>query len=95
MPTELYMYTRCASGRCVPSEDELRKMIASHGLAVSHLTTTCATGQAVRISHDTARPQPKNAEALSRHLRTLAGCDRFPDFATGIERTLIPLDAAP
>ena len=39
IPAELYMYHEvCFSGDAVPSEDELRKLIASHGLAITHLT---------------------------------------------------------
>src|SRR5437763_8638726 len=39
MPAELYMYHEvCFLGDAVPSEDELRRMIASYGLAITHLT---------------------------------------------------------
>src|SRR5215470_15985252 len=39
MPAEVYMYHEvCFSGDAVPSRDDLRKLIASHGLAITHLT---------------------------------------------------------
>src|SRR5258705_10189642 len=39
VPAEIYMYHEvCFSGDAVPSGDELRTLIASHGLAVTHLT---------------------------------------------------------
>jgi len=85
MPAELYMYHEvCFSGDAVPSEDELRKMIASHGLAVSHLTHHMRDrGKQFEYRMTLHGRNPKNAEALSRHLRTLPGVIDFRISPTG------------
>jgi len=85
MPAELYMYHEvCFSGDAVPSEDELRKLIASHGLAISHLTHRMRDrGKYFEYRMTLHGRDPKNAEALSRHLRTLPGVIEFRISPTG------------
>ena len=85
MPAELYMYHEvCFSGDAVPSEDELRKLIASHGLAISHLTYRMRDrGQRFEYRMTLHGRDPKDAEALSRHLRTLPGVIEFRISPTG------------
>src|SRR6266850_7485067 len=73
VPAEIYMYHEvCFSGDAVPSEDELRKLIASHGLAITHLTQHMRDhGKQFEYRMTLHGRDPKCAEALSRHLRTL------------------------
>jgi putative Mg2+ transporter-C (MgtC) family protein len=79
MPARLYMYHEvCFSGDAVPSEEELRKLIATHGLAISHLTYRMRDrGQQFEYRMTLHGRDPKNAEALSQHLRTLPGVIEF------------------
>jgi putative Mg2+ transporter-C (MgtC) family protein len=85
MPAEFYMYHQvCFSGDAVPSGDELRKLIASHGFAVSHLTHHMRDrGKQFEYRMTLHGRDPKNAEALSRHLRTLPGVIEFRISPTG------------
>jgi putative Mg2+ transporter-C (MgtC) family protein len=85
MPAEFYMYHEvCFSGDAVPSGDELRKLIASHGFAVSHLTHHMRDrGKQFEYRMTLHGRDPKNAEALSRHLRTLPGVIEFRISPTG------------
>jgi putative Mg2+ transporter-C (MgtC) family protein len=85
MPAELYMYHQvCFSGDAVPSEDELRSLIASHGLAITHLTHSMRNhGKQFEYRMTLHGRDPKNAEALSRHLRTLPGVIEFRISPTG------------
>jgi len=85
IPAELYMYHQvCFSGDAVPSEDELRKLIASHGLAITHLTHQMHDrGKRFEYRMTLHGRDPKNAEALSRHLRTLPGVIEFRISPTG------------
>src|SRR5262245_58434452 len=85
MPAELYMYHQvCFSGDAVPSEDELRKLIGSHGLAITHLTHSMRNhGKQFEYRMTLHSRDPKNAEALSRHLRTLPGVIEFRISPTG------------
>jgi len=85
MPAEVYMYHQvCFSGDAVPSEDELRKLIASHGLAITHLTHQMHDrGKRFEYRMTLHGRDPKNAEALSRHLRTLPGVIEFRISPTG------------
>src|SRR3977135_395971 len=79
MPAEIYMYHDvCFSGDAVPSEDELRKLIASHGLAITHLTQHMRDhGKQFEYRMTLHGRDPKCAEALSQHLRTLPGVIEF------------------
>jgi putative Mg2+ transporter-C (MgtC) family protein len=79
VPAEIYMYHEvCFSGDAVPSGDELRTLIASHGLAVTHLTHHMRDrGKQFEYRMTLHGRDPKNAEALSRHLRTLPGVIEF------------------
>jgi putative Mg2+ transporter-C (MgtC) family protein len=79
VPAEFYMYHEvCFSGDAVLSEDELRKLISSHGLAVTHLTQHMRDrGQQFEYRMTLHSRDPKNAEALSHHLRTLPGVIEF------------------
>jgi len=85
LPAEIYMYHEvCFSGDAVPSEDELRKLIASHGLAITHLTQHMRDhGKQFEYRMTLHGRDPKNAEALSRHLRTLPGVIEFRISPTG------------
>src|SRR5882757_9571727 len=85
MPAEIYMYHDvCFSGDAVPSEDELRKLIASHGLAITHLTQHMRDhGKQFEYRMTLHSRDPKNVEALSRHLRTLPGVIGFRISPTG------------
>ena len=85
MPAELYMYHEvCFSGDAVPSEDELRKLIASHGLAITHLTQHMRDhGKQFEYRMTLHGRDPKCAEALSRHLRTLPAVIEFRISPTG------------
>src|SRR5215468_4556958 len=85
MPAEVYMYHEvCFSGDAVPSEDELRKLIASHGLAITHLTQHMRDhGKQFEYRMTLHGRDAKNAEALSRHLRTLPGVIAFRISPTG------------
>jgi putative Mg2+ transporter-C (MgtC) family protein len=85
MPAEYYMYHEvCFSGDAVPSEDELRKLIASHGFAITHLTQHMRDrGKQFEYRMTLHGRDPKNAEALSRHLRTLPGVIDFRISPTG------------
>ena len=85
VPAEIYMYHEvCFSGDAVPSEDELRKLIASHGLAITHLTQHMRDhGKQFEYRMTLHGRDPKNAEALSRHLRTLPGVIEFRISPTG------------
>jgi putative Mg2+ transporter-C (MgtC) family protein len=85
MPAELYMYHEvCFSGDAVPSEDELRKLIASHGFAITHLTQHMRDrGKQFEYRMTLHGRDPKNAEGLSRHLRTLPGVIAFRISPTG------------
>jgi putative Mg2+ transporter-C (MgtC) family protein len=85
MPAELYMYHEvCFSGDAVPSEDELRKLIASHGFAITHLTQHMRDrGKQFEYRMTLHGREPKNAEGLSRHLRTLPGVIAFRISPTG------------
>ena len=87
MPAEIYMYHEvCFSGDAVPSEDELRKLIASHGLAITHLTHHMRDrGKQFEYRMTLRGRDPKNAEALSRHLRALPGVIAFRISPTGGE----------
>ncbi len=93
MPAEFYMYHEvCFSGDAVPSGDELRKLIASHGFGgqPSH-PPHARPGQAVRIPHDAARPRPEECRGAVAASADASGCDRISDFAhRGLRRTLIP-----
>jgi putative Mg2+ transporter-C (MgtC) family protein len=73
MPAELYMYHEiCFSGDAVPSEDELRKLVAGHGLSITHLTQHMRDhGKQFEYRMTLHGRNPKCAEALSHHLRTL------------------------
>src|SRR5262245_32484455 len=75
MPADIYMYHEvCFAGDAVPSEDELRKLIASHGLAITHLTHNMRDhGKQFEYRMTLHGQDPKNAEALSRPLCTLQG----------------------
>jgi putative Mg2+ transporter-C (MgtC) family protein len=85
MPAELYMYHEvCFSGDAVPSEDELRKLIASHGFAITHLTQHMRDrGKQFEYRMTLHGRDPKNAEGLSQHLRTLPGVIAFRISPTG------------
>jgi putative Mg2+ transporter-C (MgtC) family protein len=85
IPAELYVYHEvCFAGDAVPSEDELRKLIASHGFAISHLTYRMRDrGQQFEYRMTLHSRDPKNAEALSQHLRTLPGVIEFRISPTG------------
>jgi len=85
MPAEVYMYHEvCFSGEDVPSVDELRKLIASHGVAIAHLTYHMHDrGKQFEYRMTLHGRDPKNAEALSRHLRTLPGVIEFRISPTG------------
>jgi putative Mg2+ transporter-C (MgtC) family protein len=85
MPAEVYMYHEvCFAGDAVPSEDELRKLIASHGFAITHLTEHMRDrGKQFEYRMTLHGRDPKNAEALSRHLRTLPGVIEFRISPTG------------
>ena len=85
LPAEIYMYHEvCFSGDAVPSEDELRKLIASHGLAITHLTQHMRDhGKQFEYRMTLHGRDPKCAEALSRHLRTLPGVIEFRISPTG------------
>jgi putative Mg2+ transporter-C (MgtC) family protein len=85
MPAELYLYHEvCFAGDAVPSEDELRKLIAGHGLAMSHLTYRMRErGQQFEYRMTLHGRDPKKAEALSQHLRTLPGVIEFRISPTG------------
>jgi putative Mg2+ transporter-C (MgtC) family protein len=79
MPAEVYMYHEvCFAGDAVPSEDELRKLIGSHGLAITHLTQHMRDRGKQFEYRMTLHGRDRNsAEALSRHLRTLPGVIEF------------------
>jgi len=85
VPAEIYMYHEvCFSGDAVPSEDELRKLIASHGLAITHLTQHMRDhGKQFKYRMTLHGRDPKCAEALSRHLRTLPSVIEFRISPTG------------
>jgi putative Mg2+ transporter-C (MgtC) family protein len=85
VPAEIYMYHEvCFSGDAVPSEDELRKLIASHGLAITHLTQHMRDhGKQFEYRMTLHGRDPKCAEALSRHLRTLPAVIEFRISPTG------------
>jgi putative Mg2+ transporter-C (MgtC) family protein len=85
LPAEIYMYHEvCFSGDAVPSEDELRKLIASHGLAITHLTQHMRDhGKQFKYRMTLHGRDPKCAEALSRHLRTLPSVIEFRISPTG------------
>jgi putative Mg2+ transporter-C (MgtC) family protein len=85
MPAEVYMYHEVTfAGDAVPSEDELRKLIASHGLAVAHVTQHMRDrGQRFEYRMTLHSRDPKNFETLSRHLRTLPGVIEFRISPTG------------
>jgi len=87
MPAETLHVSRGDASRAMPcrARTKLRKLIASHGFAITHLTEAHARpGSAVRIPHGRLHGRdPKNAEALSRHLRPLPGVIGIPDFADG------------
>jgi len=85
MPADIYMYHEvCFAGDAVPSEDELRKLIGNHGLAVTHLTQRmCDRGQRFEYRMTLHSRDRKNFEALSRHLRTLPGVIEFGISPTG------------
>jgi putative Mg2+ transporter-C (MgtC) family protein len=85
VPAEIYMYHEvCFSGDAVPSEDELRKLISSHGFAITHLTQHMRDrGQQFEYLMTLRGRDSKNAEALSRHLRTLPGVIGFRISPTG------------
>jgi putative Mg2+ transporter-C (MgtC) family protein len=85
MPAEIYMYHEvCFSGDAVPSEDDLRKLIASHGLAITHLTHRMRDrGKQFEYRMTLHGRDPKSAEALSRHLRALPGVIEFRISPTG------------
>jgi putative Mg2+ transporter-C (MgtC) family protein len=85
MPAEVYMYHQvCFSGDAALSEDELRKLIASHGLAITHLTHHMLDhGKRFEYRMTLHGRDPKNAEALSRHLRALPGVIEFRISPTG------------
>jgi putative Mg2+ transporter-C (MgtC) family protein len=87
MPAEIYMYhTLCFSGDAVMSEAELRSLIAGHGLAVSHLTHHLRDrGKQFEYRMTLHGRDPKSAEALSRHLRSLPGVIEFRIAPTGNE----------
>ena len=62
----------------------VRKLIASHGFAVSHLTHHMRDrGKQFEYRMTLHGRDPKNAEALSRHLRTLPGVIEFRISPTG------------
>jgi len=85
MPAEFYMYHEvCFSGEAVISEDELRRMIASYGFAVTHLTHRMRDrGKQFEYRMTLHGRDPKNADALSGHLRTLPGVIEFRISPTG------------
>jgi putative Mg2+ transporter-C (MgtC) family protein len=85
VPAEIYLYHEvCFSGDAVPSEDELRKLISSHGFAITHLTQHMRDrGQQFEYLMTLRGRDSKNAEALSRHLRTLPGVIGFRISPTG------------
>jgi putative Mg2+ transporter-C (MgtC) family protein len=85
MPAEVYMYHEvCFSGDAVPSKDELRKMIASHGFKINHLTYHMHDrGQQFEYRMTLHGRDPKKVEALSQHLRTLPGVIEFRISPTG------------
>src|SRR5262245_60853851 len=85
MPAEIYMYHEvCFAGDAVPSEDELRKLIAGHGLAITHLAQQMRDrGQQFEYSMTLHGRDSKNFEALSRHLGTLPGVIEFRISPTG------------
>src|SRR5262249_30469898 len=85
MPAEVYMYHEvCFAGDAVPSEDELRKLVASHGLAITHLTQHMRDhGKQFEYRMTLRGRDAKNAEALARHLRTLPGVIAFRISPTG------------
>jgi putative Mg2+ transporter-C (MgtC) family protein len=85
IPAEVYMYHEvCFSGDAVPNEDELRKLIASHGMVVTNLTHHMRDrGQQFEYRMRLRSRDPKNAEALSRHLRSLPGVIEFRISPTG------------
>jgi putative Mg2+ transporter-C (MgtC) family protein len=85
MPAEVYMYHEvCFAGDAVPNEDDLRKLIGSHGFVVTHLTHHMRDrGQQFEYRMTMHGRDPKNAEALSRHLRTLPGVIEFRISPTG------------
>jgi putative Mg2+ transporter-C (MgtC) family protein len=79
MPAEIYMYHEvCFSGEAVPCEDDLRKLIAGHGLAITHLSQHMRDhGKQFEYRMTLHGRSPKCADALSRHLRTLPGVIGF------------------
>jgi putative Mg2+ transporter-C (MgtC) family protein len=85
MPAEIYMYHEvCFSGEAVPCEDDLRKLIAGHGLAITHLSQHMRDhGKQFEYRMTLHGRDPKCAEALSRHLRTLPGVIAFRISPTG------------
>jgi putative Mg2+ transporter-C (MgtC) family protein len=85
MPAEVYMYHEvCFAGDAVPNENELRKLIGSHGLAVMRLSHHMHDrGQQFEYRMTLHGRDPKNFEALSRHLRTLPGVIEFRISPTG------------
>jgi putative Mg2+ transporter-C (MgtC) family protein len=85
MPSEIYMYHDvCFSGDAAPNDDELRKLIGSHGLAVMRLTHHMRErGQQFEYRMTLHGRDPKNFEALSQHLRTLPGVIEFRISPTG------------
>jgi putative Mg2+ transporter-C (MgtC) family protein len=87
MPAEFYMYHEvCFSGEALISEDELRRMIANYGFAVTHLTHRMRDrGKQFEYRMTLHGRDPKSAEALSRHLRTLPGVIEFRISPTGNE----------
>jgi len=85
MPAEIYMYHMlCLSGDAVMSEAELRSLIAGHGLTLSHLTHHLRDrGKQFEYRMTLRGRDPRSAEALSRHLRTLPGVIEFRISPTG------------
>src|SRR5215475_11136959 len=79
MPAEIYLYHEiCFAGDAVPNEDELRNLIGSHGLAVTNLSHHMREGgQQFEYCMRLHSRDPKNAEALSHHLRALPGVIEF------------------
>jgi putative Mg2+ transporter-C (MgtC) family protein len=85
LPAEFYMYhVLCFAGDAVMREDELRKLVAGHGFAITHLAHRMRYGGKQFEYRMTLHSRdPKNAEALSQHLRTLPGVIEFQISPTG------------
>src|SRR6266545_3278321 len=79
LPAEFYAHHMLRFARdAVMSEDELRKLIESHGFSIANLAYRMTEGGKLFEYRMTLRTRDRtNAEALSQHLRTLPSVIEF------------------